>query len=103
VINVVGKTLANYCSAVDHDDDDDDDEPCNIVDALLSAAIDDKIHLDCVYFLLRREPDALQELLPFLAGTYSDTSDVIESNIKYNNNNTNDDAGCDDSNVRSVA
>ena len=30
---------------------------------LLSAAIDDKIHLDGLYFFLRREPDLLLKLL----------------------------------------
>jgi hypothetical protein len=35
----------------------------NSVEALLSAAIDDDIHLDCVYFLMRRDPDVLQKLL----------------------------------------
>ena len=31
----------------------------HIFEALLSVAIDEEIHLDCVYFLLRREPDVL--------------------------------------------
>jgi len=34
----------------------------NILMALVMAAIDENIHLDCVYFLLRREPDILQKL-----------------------------------------
>ena len=37
--------------------------PYNIADALITAAIDETIHLDCVYFLLRREPDILHKLL----------------------------------------
>ena len=32
-------------------------------DVLALAAVDEKIDLDCVYFLLRREPDALAKLL----------------------------------------
>jgi hypothetical protein len=31
----------------------------NTVEALVMAAIDENIHLDCVYFLLRRQPDVL--------------------------------------------
>ena len=40
--------------------------PVNVTEALLSAAIDEEVHLDCVYFLLRREPDLLLKLLPQL-------------------------------------
>jgi hypothetical protein len=36
--------------------------PYNVVDALLTAAIDENIHLDCVYFLMRRQPDVLVKL-----------------------------------------
>lgn len=32
-------------------------------DTILTAAMDESIHLDCVYFLLRRQPDALRRLL----------------------------------------
>jgi hypothetical protein len=52
VMEVVEDTLVRYS-----------DTPVNVIEALLLAAIDDNIHLDCVYFLLRREPDVLQELL----------------------------------------
>ena len=35
---------------------------------LITAAIDEIVHLDCVYFLMRRNPDVLQqELLSPLA------------------------------------
>ena len=37
--------------------------PLNIVEAVVMAAIDGNVHLDCVYFLLRREPDVLVRLL----------------------------------------
>jgi hypothetical protein len=37
--------------------------PINIAEVLITAAIDENMHLDCVYFLLRREPDVLQRLL----------------------------------------
>jgi hypothetical protein len=52
-MKVIEDTLTYYHSGT----------PLNIADALLSAAIDDGIHLDCVYFLLRREPDVLQKLI----------------------------------------
>ena len=42
---------------------DDDTPPLNVVDALMMAASDEDIHLDGVYFLLRRQPDILQKLL----------------------------------------
>ena len=51
VINFITKTL------------DDSDMKLNSEDALVSAILDDTIHLDCVYFLLRRKPDILQKLL----------------------------------------
>jgi hypothetical protein len=63
VIKVIEETL------IDHRRSDDEsggapDGPYNIVDALITACIDGNIHLDSVYFLLRREPDVLQKLLP---------------------------------------
>jgi hypothetical protein len=39
------------------------DTPINTVEALVMSAIDETVRLDCVYFLLRREPDVLQKLL----------------------------------------
>jgi hypothetical protein len=40
----------------------------DVVDALITATIDDEnIHLDCVYFLLRSQPDVLQNLLSLTA------------------------------------
>jgi hypothetical protein len=39
------------------------DTPINIAEALVMAAIDERIDLDGVYFLLRREPDVIQKLL----------------------------------------
>lgn len=59
VVKIIEDTLTYYHS----------DTPLNIADTLLSAAIDDSIHLDCVYFLLRRQPDVLQKMLPAKAET----------------------------------
>ena len=44
-------------------DDSNTSGSYNIVDALVTASIDEDIHLDCVYFLIQREPDVLQKLL----------------------------------------
>jgi hypothetical protein len=41
----------------------DDTPPLHVVNALMTAAIDANIHLDCVYFLMRRKPDVLMEVL----------------------------------------
>jgi hypothetical protein len=72
VMEIVEGTLARYS-----------DTPANAVEALLSAAIDENVHLDCAYFLLRRQPDVLQQLL-------SSTPAAAESN--NNNSKTDDDS-----------
>ena len=59
VVKIIEDTLTYYHS----------DTPLNIADTLLSAAVDDDIHLDCVYFLLRRQPDVLQKMLSAKAET----------------------------------
>ena len=37
--------------------------PINTEDALILAATEDAIHLDCVFFLLKRQPDVMLSLL----------------------------------------
>jgi hypothetical protein len=54
VMKVVEDTLTRYSDAA---------PPLNIAEALLSAAIDENVNLDCVYFLLRRQLDVLVKLL----------------------------------------
>ena len=71
-----------------------DEAPIHITEALVIAAIDENIHLDCAYFLLRREPDVLQKLLqstPAAAGS------------SYNHDGDDDDEGNDGSNNVLVA
>merc|ERR1711957_389279 len=72
VMNVIEETLLNFQQRSDDDDDNNTSNnnnnsintgPYNVVDALITAAIDGNIHLDCSYFLLRREPDILEKLL----------------------------------------
>jgi hypothetical protein len=82
VMEVVEETLVHSSSS---SSSLDDTPPLNIADALITAAIDEYVHLDCVYFLLRREPDVLQKLLS--------STQAAGSN---NNNNNNDENDSDD-------
>jgi hypothetical protein len=68
VMEVVEDTLARYS-----------DTPVNVPEALISAAIDENVHLDCVYFLLRREPDSLLKLLPQLSPSSSSSVSASRS------------------------
>jgi hypothetical protein len=54
-MEVVENTLGHSSSPSDNT------QPLNIMHALVTAAIDEGVHLDCVYFLLRRHPDVLKE------------------------------------------
>jgi hypothetical protein len=68
------------------------DVPFNTTDALLPAIVNEKIHLDYVYFLLRREPDVLQKLLlSSLASPPSALVTVMGSNNDGNDNDSDDD------------
>lgn len=49
VMDVVEDTLARYSNIV----------PLNIFEALVSAAIDESVHRDCVYFLIKRQPETV--------------------------------------------
>jgi len=53
VMKVIEDTLARYS----------EETPLNIVEALMMAAADQEVILDCVNFLLRREPDVLVRLI----------------------------------------
>jgi hypothetical protein len=64
----------------------------NIAEALIMAATDENIELDGVYFLLRREPDVLQQLLsstPAAVAATMDSNNNID-NEKNHINNDND-------------
>jgi hypothetical protein len=58
VMEVVEDTLIRYSET-----------PLNISDALITAAIDENVHLDCVYFLLRRKPEVLKNTTIIDAGS----------------------------------
>lgn len=79
VMKIVGDTLTRYS----------DTTPINVEEALLSAAIDKTIHLDSVYFLLRRQPDVLVKLL---SSHSSSMVSVVTSTNNDNNSNNNRDS-----------
>jgi hypothetical protein len=106
VMEVVEDTLIRYTSSsslnLDHAT-----PHLNIVDALLSAAIDENVDLDCVYFLMRRHPDILMKLLPQLSSGMSSTTVVSASkndddangNSNSNSTSKNDDEISSRSNI----
>jgi hypothetical protein len=62
-MNAIKDTLRDCHRRCSEEDNNNTSGPYNIVDALITAAIDETIHLDCVYFLIRREPDNFHKLL----------------------------------------
>merc|ERR1712183_977294 len=81
VMDVVEETLVRYYSPT---------TPTNSMDALMLAAIDEHIHLDGVYFVLRRQPDVLTRMLtPRLTTTTTNNND--NSNITSDQDSTVDD------------
>ncbi|OEU14506.1 hypothetical protein FRACYDRAFT_241053 [Fragilariopsis cylindrus CCMP1102] len=76
VMTVVEDTLLDYQRSSSHDDSNNA-EPYNGVDALIMAAIDESVHLDCVYFLLRRQPDVLVKLLSQSSSSNDDDDNII--------------------------
>ena len=84
VMNGVDEVLARYVI----------DTPLNNIKALLVAAIDDNIHFDCVYFLIRREPDLVLRLLqPGFRNdnNYDDDNDDSDDDDDDNDNGNDDD------------
>ena len=82
VMTVIEDTLTRYSSFLDNND-----ISINTVEALVMAAIDENIHLDCVYFLLRRQPDVLVKLL----SSTPTPGEAVGSNNNNNSNNNKDD------------
>ncbi|OEU14483.1 hypothetical protein FRACYDRAFT_241028 [Fragilariopsis cylindrus CCMP1102] len=76
------------------------DTPINITEALLTAAIDENIHLDCVYFLLRREPDVVMKLMSSSSILTSLKSESNENNNKKDESN--DGGSSSDNDMHSV-
>ncbi|OEU10442.1 hypothetical protein FRACYDRAFT_247546 [Fragilariopsis cylindrus CCMP1102] len=76
VMKVVKDTLA-HCNT----------PPLNIEEAVLSAATDENVHLDSVYFLIRREPDILQKLLSLSSSSSSSIASATHINQKKRKRN----------------
>ncbi|OEU07581.1 hypothetical protein FRACYDRAFT_251003 [Fragilariopsis cylindrus CCMP1102] len=85
VVKVIEETVVDHHHFND-DLDDDADGPYNIVNALITAAVDEDIHLDCVYFLLRRQPDILQKLLSS-ASIITMAATAAADMVVFNSNN----------------
>jgi hypothetical protein len=83
VMKIIDDTLARYS-----------DTPVNVAEALLSAVIDENIHLECSYFLLRRQPDILVKLL-----LSAPAAVVAAAGSNNNNNNAGDEGNDGNSNV----
>merc|ERR1712194_1000683 len=63
VVDVVEDILTRYHS---------EGSPLHIVEALMMTSVDENIHLDCSYFLLKRGPDVLVRLL---SGSHNNNDD----------------------------
>ena len=72
VMDVVEDTISRYSETT----------PINSEDALILAATDDAIHLDCVFFLLKRQPDVLLSLLRQQPQQPQTNTDSTKSNSK---------------------
>ena len=59
VIEIVEETLIRYSTTT----------PINMHNALVLAVTDNRIHLDCLYFLTRRHPDVILGMLHTRSGT----------------------------------
>merc|ERR1711865_474478 len=72
VMDVVEDTISRYSETT----------PINTEGALILAATDDVIHLDCVFFLLKRQPDVLLSLLRQQPQQPQTNTDSTENNSK---------------------
>ena len=67
--------------------------PLHVVEALIPAAIDDNIHLDCVNFLLRREPGILTSLVSTSSEEEKESAESQSTTtINITNNDDNSDS-----------
>jgi hypothetical protein len=90
VMEVIEDTLIRYTSSSLNLDNNTTAPRLNIVDALLSAAIDENVHFDCVYFLMRRHPDmVLMKLLPQLSSGIMSSTTVVVSASKNDDDDAN--------------
>merc|ERR1712183_102674 len=82
VMDVVEETLVRYYSPT---------TPINSMDALMLAAIDEHIHLDGVYFVLRGQPDVLTRMLPPRLTNNNNNSNITCDQDSTVNDNDDDD------------
>jgi hypothetical protein len=87
VMRVIEDTLIRHSSSSENS------PPLNVAEALITAAIDENIHLDCVYFLLRRQPDVLTNLL--LGSINNNDDDDVDGGDNNNDNDDNNDVDGD--------
>ncbi|OEU23302.1 hypothetical protein FRACYDRAFT_267497 [Fragilariopsis cylindrus CCMP1102] len=105
-MSTINDTLLDCQRRRPHSEEDEDEDdsntsgPYNIVDALVTAAIDENIHLDCVYFLIRREPDVLQKLLSSKQTVVAATTVKLDSSSSSSSNSNNSNNSGYDSNQR---
>ena len=78
-MHIVEETLIRYSTT----------QPINIPYALILAATDDRIHLNCLYFLTRRHPDAMLGMLRQRSGTMISTSSTTINNQHDSNGTSN--------------
>ena len=71
----------------------DNSPPLNIVEALLMAATDESVHLDCVYFLLRRQPDVLIKPLSVSINNNNNNGNGNDNNSYVGDGDDGDDDG----------
>ena len=86
-MKIVEETSIRYSSSSDNNNNNA--SSLDIMEALLTAAIDKIIGLDCVYLLLRRQPDLWVELL-------SSTTPVASAMMTVSKKNSNEDGDGDD-------
>ena len=88
-MNVIDETLIDFQRR--RSDVDSNTGSYNIVDALVVAAFVGRIHLDCVYSLLRGEPDVSQKPIPSSSMTTATTAAMVASNNTNDNGNIDED------------
>ena len=88
VMDLINTTLTQYSTT--------SPTPLRIGDALIVAATDDSIHLDCVYFLTRRHPDKICGMLRHHRRDYQRITTEVASSTNKIGGSTNDGTDNDD-------
>jgi hypothetical protein len=88
VMKIVEETIIRCHSSSDNNNT----PPLNIMEVLITAPIDENIGLDCVFFLLRRQPDFLVALL---SSSTPAAPAMMTGSRKNNNEDGDDDEGND--------